>query len=94
MLVSHPAPRYRHIARPANRHLRGGFPYNTGTRPASVGYATENVKISYPRDQAIVASHQGNYATIANYLERELRYMGCRGRGSKRQLLGHEGTPG
>jgi hypothetical protein len=26
-------------------------------------------------DSAIAALHQGNYATIPNYLERELRYM-------------------
>jgi hypothetical protein len=79
MLVNHPAPRYRHIARPANRHLRAGFPYKHGDAcrrsRLRVGYTPENVKISYPADLAIVASHQGNYATIANYLERELRYM-------------------
>jgi hypothetical protein len=27
------------------------------------------------RLSAFAALHQGNYATIANYLERELRYM-------------------
>jgi hypothetical protein len=29
----------------------------------------------FPGLSAIAALHQGNYATIANYLERELRYM-------------------
>jgi hypothetical protein len=29
--------------------------------------------------------HQGNYATIPNYLERELRYMDAGERGPKRQ---------
>jgi hypothetical protein len=31
----------------------------------------------------IAALHQANYATIANYLERELRYMDAGERGSK-----------
>jgi hypothetical protein len=29
----------------------------------------------FPGLSTIAALHQGNYATIANYLERELRYM-------------------
>jgi hypothetical protein len=45
-----------------------------------------------------VAPHygkEGNYATIANYLETELRYMDAGERGpKKRQKLGHQGTPG
>jgi hypothetical protein len=32
----------------------------------------------------IAALHQENYATIPNYLERELRYMDAGKRGSKR----------
>jgi hypothetical protein len=42
----------------------------------------------------IAAMHQGNYATIPNYLERELRYMDAGERGSKAPTLGHKGIPG
>ncbi len=38
--------------------------------------------------------HQGNYATIPNYLERELRYMDAGERGPKAPTLGHKGIPG
>jgi hypothetical protein len=41
----------------------------------------------------IAALHQGNYATIANYLERELRYMDAGERGPKRHNWA-KGTPG
>jgi hypothetical protein len=37
------------------------------------------------------AMHQGNYATIANYLESELRYMDAGERGSKALKLGPQG---
>jgi hypothetical protein len=40
------------------------------------------------------ALHQGNYATIPNYLEGELRYMDAGERGPKAPKLGHQGTPG
>jgi len=43
---------------------------------------------------AIVALHQANYATISNYLERELRYMDAGERGSKAPKAGPQGTPG
>ncbi len=43
---------------------------------------------------AVAALHQGNYATIPNYLGRELRYMDAGERGSKAPKLGHQGTPG
>src|ERR1700686_5441979 len=36
----------------------------------------------------IAATHQGNYATIANYLERELRYMNAGERGPSAPQLG------
>jgi hypothetical protein len=42
----------------------------------------------------IAAMHQGNYATIPNYLERELRYMDAGERGPKAPKLGHKGIPG
>ena len=42
---------------------------------------------------ADVAMQQTNYATIANYLERELRYMDAGERGSEAPTLGHR-TPG
>jgi hypothetical protein len=68
-------PRYRHIVYIANRELRVGVP-----TPKSLG---EQVRLPtrtpYPREDfylhAIVALHQGNYATIPNYLRGELRYM-------------------
>jgi hypothetical protein len=43
-------------------------------------------------DECCVA--QGNCATIANYLERELRYMDAGERGSKRLKPEPQGTPG
>jgi hypothetical protein len=42
----------------------------------------------------IAAMHQGNYATIPNYMERELRYMDAGERGPKAPTLGHKGIPG
>jgi hypothetical protein len=39
----------------------------------------------------IDAPHQGNYATIDNYLEMELRYMDAGKRGPKAPMLGHQG---
>jgi hypothetical protein len=41
----------------------------------------------------IAALHQGNYATIPNYLNRELRYMDAGEQGPK-ALAGPQGTPG
>jgi hypothetical protein len=41
----------------------------------------------------IAALHQGNYATISNYLERELRYMDAGDEAQKRQSWA-KGTPG
>jgi hypothetical protein len=35
----------------------------------------DSLSHTFGNPSAIVALHQGNYATIANYLERELRYM-------------------
>ena len=47
------------------------------------------------QNHVFAALHQGNYATIANYLERELRYMDAGERGSKRQeKLSRQGIPG
>jgi hypothetical protein len=41
-----------------------------GTAPRSPGLIpTDDTQLT------IAALHQGNYATISNYLERELRYM-------------------
>lgn len=42
-----------------------GVPFSFGTQQARDGFDPP----------AIAALHQGNYATIPNYLERELRYM-------------------
>jgi hypothetical protein len=42
-------------------------------------------------DTAIAALHQGNYATFANYLVMELRYMDAGERGPKALKLGHRG---
>jgi len=41
----------------------------------------------------IAALHQGNYATIPNYLERELRYMDA-GEEAQSATAGPKGTPG
>jgi hypothetical protein len=41
-----------------------------------------------------IKAKKANYATIANYLETELRYMDAGERGSKAPELGHQGTPG
>jgi hypothetical protein len=41
----------------------------------------------------IAALHQGNYATIPNYLERELRYMDA-GEEAQSAKAGPKGTPG
>jgi hypothetical protein len=40
---------------------------------------------------SIAAAHQGIYATILNYPERELRYMDAGERGPKAPTLGHLG---
>jgi hypothetical protein len=51
----------------------GKIPVNTSrltARPAPHPYFYYQ-----PNDRPYVALHQENYATIANYLERELRYM-------------------
>jgi len=45
-------------------------------------------------DTPIAAMHQGNYATFANYLEKELRYMDAGERGSKAPKAEPRGTPG
>ncbi len=42
----------------------------------------------------VAATHQENYATIPNYVERELRYMDAGERGPKAPTLGHKGIPG
>jgi hypothetical protein len=58
-------PRYRHILCTANGQLRGQFPQRKAAR-----------KLIRIQDLvSIAALHQENYATIPNYLERELRYM-------------------
>jgi len=94
MLTQPPMLRYRHIAHIANQQLqlsfpaksrspgkeynpRPGFPENTMMGPASFA--------------PIDAPHQGNYATIDNYLEMELRYMDAGKRGPKAPMLGHQG---
>ena len=41
-----------------------------------------------------IKAKKANYATIANYLERELRYMDAGERGPKAPTLGHKGIPG
>jgi hypothetical protein len=60
-------PRYRHIVRIANGQLRMQFP---SIRVRHAVRACEDANL-----MTIAALHQGNGATIANYLERELRYM-------------------
>jgi hypothetical protein len=74
-------PRYRHIKRLANRQLRGWFPQKV--RRFEPSRATQGLIPTQPVIPAarkrsppmIAALHQGNYATIPNYLYRELRYM-------------------
>jgi hypothetical protein len=67
-------PQYRHIVRIANEQLRGQFPQRLSIGNLifirQVIRACEGFGVL-----TIAAMHQGNYATIANYLERELRYM-------------------
>jgi hypothetical protein len=74
-------PRYRHIVHTANGQLWMQFPPKTGRPKLRVRSglpilirhairACEDANL-----MTIAALHQGNYATIANYLERELRYM-------------------
>jgi hypothetical protein len=78
-----PTPRYRHIVCIANRQLRSRFPKNLpsagGFRSTLCGSPGRPARRPYfyrlPIDMQYVALHQENYATIANYLERELRYM-------------------
>jgi hypothetical protein len=60
-------PQYRHIVHIANGQLRG-----TSSRKG-LGSAGRVKLVAF--FLTIAAMHQGNYATIANYLERELRYM-------------------
>ena len=76
-----PLPRYRHIACTANRQLwdnpsenRSATRPRHGFRPSIlVGQAADPTKVLSPPANA--ALHQGIYATIPNYLERDLRYM-------------------
>src|SRR5476651_890743 len=57
-----------------------------GTAPGALGIIpTDDNQLT------IAALHQGNYATISNYLERELRYMDAGERGPKAPKLGHRG---
>jgi hypothetical protein len=42
----------------------------------------------------IAALHQGNYATIPNYLERELRYMDAGELRPENAKAGPQGLPG
>ncbi|MEH2568480.1 hypothetical protein [Bradyrhizobium sp. AZCC 2289] len=77
-----PTPRYRHIVCIANLQLRSRFP-KIGPRLEDSGQHFAARRSARPRpyfyrlpiDMPYVALHQENYATIANYLERELRYM-------------------
>jgi hypothetical protein len=70
-------PRYRHILRTANRQLSVQFPRKTISLARNtirtLIFAQLELKISamFPMLQCIT----GNYATIANYLGTELRYM-------------------
>lgn len=67
-------PRYRHIVCLANQQLWAWFP--SKDRLAGL--------------HIFAALHQGNYATIPNYLERYLRYMDAGDEAQERQL-GHRG---
>ena len=58
-----PMPRYRHIVRLANRQLREWLPRQLPVDAVN------------PDRITFAALHQGNYATISNYLERDMRYM-------------------
>jgi hypothetical protein len=64
----------------ANRQLRSRFPkYLPRLEDSGQHFADRPAARPYfyrlPNDMPYVALHQENYATIANYLERELRYM-------------------
>src|SRR5674476_251617 len=80
----------RHIVRIANRQSPGAVPQRikfpgfmpsaAGAPPAAAAAATRALpRLGLCEETlaflTIAASHQGNYATIANYLETELRYI-------------------
>jgi hypothetical protein len=71
----------------ANRQLRGEFQqYNPELDSPSTGIrACKDLGLV-----TIAALHQGNYATIPNYLEKELRYMDAGERGPKAPELGQK----
>jgi hypothetical protein len=71
-------PRYRHLVRLANRQLQHWFP--GASRQTRLPQA----------NHAFAALHQGNYATIPNYLVTDLRYMDAGDKAQKRQA----GPPG
>jgi hypothetical protein len=72
-------PRYRHIVCIANRQLGARFPKKSALDwniPVStLGFPRRPRIFTIYQLMAYVALHQENYATIPNYLERELRYM-------------------
>jgi hypothetical protein len=81
-----PLPRYRHIARLANCHLGRGANKNT------IRYLLrDRAPRGYPdvaeiwSNGAILQCIRGIYATIANYLESELRYMDAGDEAQQRQ---------
>jgi hypothetical protein len=86
-------PRYRHIVCIANRQLWNRFlrepPINTGDKAGTLIPSDAPIYLL-----TIAATHQGNYATIANYSEPELRYMDAGEQGPQAPKLGHQGDSG
>lgn len=74
-------PRYRHIVRIANRQLQLLFPGKPDAADDLLARRLSNPGANSPGPTKVLsllmiaALHQGNYATIPNYLEGELRYM-------------------
>src|SRR5665647_1251376 len=89
--------RYRHIVRIANGQLPGAvpqtikFPSSMLSPPDAHRRLRRRWLSEYVGFLTIAALHQGNYATIANYLERQLRYRDAGERGPKAPSLGHKG---
>jgi hypothetical protein len=86
-------PRYRHNVRSANRQLAKAFLKIGGStwRRKLAGLKTAKPCRNFTFAGPVAAPHQGNCATIPNYLERELRYMDAGERGSKAPKLGPRG---
>jgi predicted RNA polymerase sigma factor len=84
-------PRYRHNVRSANRQLAKGFLKSVDRQWPRAGLPTARPCRNFTFAGLVAALHQGNYAAIPNYLERELRYMDAGERGSKAPMLGHRG---